>query len=240
MKTPDEYWGDLVAEYLGEVERALARVNHPRSREVLDDLRAHLGQRYNETRPEERTLERLQELIQQMEAPEAYAELLAPDGRRRLFRMDLKRVWRVGRWVLLPVAALVIVVTAVRPGLVLPAYYVAGCALFVAIAAVLFVQYRATREQALLWLGAALVAWPLFSTPFGFVLKGQVDKLFSGAEGVWLWPFTLVARGQMNVSQALVVTRELGHVVWRALMLVALLKISRSLRARGAAEPEPA
>ena len=73
MKTPDEYWGDLVAEYLGEVERALARVNHPRSREVLDDLRAHLEQRYNETRPDERTLERLQELIGQMEDPQACA-----------------------------------------------------------------------------------------------------------------------------------------------------------------------
>jgi len=240
MNTPNEYWGDMVAEYLGEVERALARVNHPRSREVLDDLRAHLEQRYNETRPDERTLERLQELIGQMEDPQACAELLAPDGRRRLFRIDLKRVWRVGRWALLPVAALLVVVTAVRPGLVLWPYSVAGSALFVAMAAVLFVYYRATREAALLWLAIALVAWPIFSTPFHLVLESQIDRLQAGFEGVWLWPFTLAARGEIDMETGIVVTRALGYFIYRALLLVAVVKVGRALRARSAAEPEPA
>ena len=39
MKVTDGRWQELMSTYLSEVERALSLVNHPRSQEVLDDLR---------------------------------------------------------------------------------------------------------------------------------------------------------------------------------------------------------
>jgi outer membrane protein assembly factor BamE (lipoprotein component of BamABCDE complex) len=78
MKNNKDAWETLASEYIQKVEKALSRVDHPRKKEVLADLSAHLEQIYAEIPDENRTPENLAGIIDLMGPPEEYAELLSP------------------------------------------------------------------------------------------------------------------------------------------------------------------
>ena len=86
MKTERETWEALTSEYIRKVERSLAQVDHPRKKEVLEDLRDHLERRYADMPTDERTPEKFDEAIAEMDAPEEYAELLVNIGRAQVCR----------------------------------------------------------------------------------------------------------------------------------------------------------
>jgi hypothetical protein len=79
----DETWDALVADYLRQVNKALAAAGHPARKTILEDVRSHLDQRYGELAPEERNWDGYQAAITQMGPPSDYAELLGMATLRR-------------------------------------------------------------------------------------------------------------------------------------------------------------
>jgi hypothetical protein len=80
VSSQDKAWENLKAEYLNNVKRALSSVKHPHMAEVLEDVRAHLDQRFAELKSDEQTGKNLEEIVAEMGPASDYAELLSPDS----------------------------------------------------------------------------------------------------------------------------------------------------------------
>ena len=89
MYSQGKTWDKLKAEYLRQVEKALASVKCPRIGQVIEDVRFHLDQRYAELEIGQRTSENFQEIIAQMGPASDYSELLAQD-----ITPPSRKVWR--------------------------------------------------------------------------------------------------------------------------------------------------
>ena len=79
MTPVNKQWESLKNEYLHKVEKALSSVKHPRSKEVLEDVRAHLDSRFSELSSEQKTIENFRAIINEMGPACDYAELLEPE-----------------------------------------------------------------------------------------------------------------------------------------------------------------
>ena len=103
--------------------------------------------------------------------------------------------------------------------------------LHIAIAVILVRQYLRTRDVGLVWLGAAVVVWPL------------VSKLLDGGERVSIarainrqsviYSFTLIARGQMRIGVLMSSLAVFQELVGVCLLLVAVLYLSRGKSQHG-------
>src|SRR3990172_8374407 len=85
MNENEKNWEQIKTDYLEKVKTALSSVNHPRSDEVLEDVRRHLDRRFEELPPEKRDWENFQAIISDMGPPSDYAELLGgqkPQGQK--------------------------------------------------------------------------------------------------------------------------------------------------------------
>lgn len=80
MTSENKKWDSLKAEYLRQVAKALSSVKHPRSKEVLEDVRSHLDRRFAELEPQQQTWENFQAIITEMGPASDYAKLLEPDA----------------------------------------------------------------------------------------------------------------------------------------------------------------
>ncbi len=80
MTSVNKQWENIKAEYLHKVQKALSSVKHPRSKEVLDDVRSHLERRFAELDAENKTPENLQNIITDMGPASEYVELLEPQA----------------------------------------------------------------------------------------------------------------------------------------------------------------
>ncbi len=89
-------WENLKADYLRKVEKTLSSVKHPRGKEVLDDVRAHLDNRFAELEPQEQTWESFQTIITEMGPASDYAELLDPGVSSTRSTTPRRRVWLAG------------------------------------------------------------------------------------------------------------------------------------------------
>jgi hypothetical protein len=76
MTDESKGWAKLRRDYLRQVEKALSSVRHPRARDVLDDVGAHLDRRLAELAPGQRDSEALRAIIADMGPPGDYATLL--------------------------------------------------------------------------------------------------------------------------------------------------------------------
>ena len=76
MTSEHQQWQELKLNYLKHVEQALASVDSPKTAEVLNDVAAHLENKYADLPPEYRTWEAFQQIITEMGPPQEYAELL--------------------------------------------------------------------------------------------------------------------------------------------------------------------
>ena len=79
MTSESKTWETLKANYLRQVEKALSSVNHPRTKDIFEDVTSHLDQRFDELEPDQQTWENFQAIITEMGPASDYAELLAPD-----------------------------------------------------------------------------------------------------------------------------------------------------------------
>jgi hypothetical protein len=113
-----------------------------------------------------------------------------------------------------------------------PMNILAGVALLLhlTIAVVLIGKYRRTRDGAFLWLGAAVVVWPLVSRMLSFGVSAAVDRLAS-KQPVGFFPFSLVESGQLTLGELVSYLGSLGQLVGVCLLFVAVLYLSRTSRA---------
>jgi len=89
MTTENKLREDIKNQYLEQAKKALSSSGHPRSREVLEDVRTHLDRRFAELRPHQQTWEDYQRIILEMGPASDYAELLVTEGgspRKKLLR----------------------------------------------------------------------------------------------------------------------------------------------------------
>ncbi|UCD51506.1 MAG: tetratricopeptide repeat protein [Phycisphaerales bacterium] len=114
MTSESKTWQQLKAHYLGQVEKALASVRHPRARDVLEDVGAHLDRRRAELAPEQQTAENLRAIIADMGPPADYAELLEPDGAAARAGVRARPIWWGALAGAVVMVLAVVVIVAVR------------------------------------------------------------------------------------------------------------------------------
>lgn len=98
--------------------------------------------------------------------------------------------------------------------------------LYLATATVLVRQYLRVRDVSFLWLGVAVVVWPLLSVLLGVGQQIVTNRLTRG-EAVF-FPFTLVQRGRLSLgglAMSLDLSRQLIGV---GLLLVAVFYLCRT------------
>jgi hypothetical protein len=76
MTSENRQWEEIKAGYLKQIEKNLAKVDHPQRSEILANVRDHLDSKYAELSADQRTWESFQQIITEMGPPEEYAELL--------------------------------------------------------------------------------------------------------------------------------------------------------------------
>ena len=122
MSSESETWESLKTQYLNQIEKALSSVEHPRRKEVLDDVRSHLEQRFAELAPEQRTWENFQAIIIEMGPACDYAELL---GENTITPHAETGIWRrfvVNAALSITIIATIIVLCQILDRLVMPYY----------------------------------------------------------------------------------------------------------------------
>jgi hypothetical protein len=96
----------------------------------------------------------------------------------------------------------------------------------IAIAAILVRQYLRTRDIGWIWLGVAVVIWPVVSRLLATGEKVFIDRI-ARHEPVF-HPSTLVAHGQITMGQLLESFVIFHQLMGACLLLVAVLYLSRA------------
>ncbi len=102
-----------------------------------------------------------------------------------------------------------------------------GLALHLAIAVVLVRKYLRTRDVGLVWLGVAVVIWPLVSRLLEHGESMLIDRLVKG-QSVGYFPFSLVERGQITIGGLFTSLNLLQQLVGIGLLLVAALYLYKT------------
>jgi len=76
MTQKNRLWEDIKTQYLEQVRKALSSGKHPRSKEILEDIRSHLDRRFAELEPSQQTWEDFQKIILEMGPASDYSEFL--------------------------------------------------------------------------------------------------------------------------------------------------------------------
>jgi len=99
--------------------------------------------------------------------------------------------------------------------------------LYLALALVLAAKYMRTRDAGFIWLGVAVVLWPLAAY---WLDRGEgvlLNRVVHG-EPVGMYPFSLVSSGRMTVGEFIRLTGSVQQLIGVALLLVAILFLSRA------------
>lgn len=76
MTNPTQQWQQIHDEYLTKVQNVLAGAPQNEKQQILDDIKVHLKERYNELSEDEKTWESFQKIIIDLGPVEDYADLL--------------------------------------------------------------------------------------------------------------------------------------------------------------------
>ena len=85
-------------------------------------------------------------------------------------------------------------------------------ALHLAIALLLLRRYLRTRDIGFIWLGVAVVVWPLVSRLLDAGERASIDRAIHH-ESV-IYPFSLIERGQITIG-GLLMSRSIAAAPWR-------------------------
>ena len=99
--------------------------------------------------------------------------------------------------------------------------------LHLAIAVVLVRKYLRTRDVGFVWLGLAVVIWPLVSRLLEHGELVLIDRLVKG-QSVGYFPFSLVERGQITIGGLVTSLNLLQQLVGIGLLLVAVLYLYKT------------
>jgi hypothetical protein len=96
-----------------------------------------------------------------------------------------------------------------------------------ALAIVLVRKYFRTRDVGFVWLGVAVVVWPLVSRILDQGERALVDRVLSH-DPPGFYPFTLVERGQITIGTLLTSLNYLQQTIGVGLLLIAVIYLCRS------------
>jgi hypothetical protein len=99
--------------------------------------------------------------------------------------------------------------------------------LHLAIAVVLVRKYLRTSDIGFVWLGVAVVIWPLVSRLLEHGELVLIDRLVKG-QPVGYFPFSLVERGQMSIGGLMTSLNSLQQVFGVGLLLVAVVYLYKT------------
>jgi hypothetical protein len=99
--------------------------------------------------------------------------------------------------------------------------------LHLAIAVVLIRKYLRTHDVGLIWLGIAVVVWPLVSGMLDLGSRSLIDRLVHH-ESVGFYPFSLVSSGQITTGELVLYLGLFGQVVGVCLLFVAVLYLANT------------
>jgi hypothetical protein len=102
--------------------------------------------------------------------------------------------------------------------------------LHVAIAIVLLRKYIRTRDIAFIWLGGAVVIWPLISGLLELSGRYFIDRL-ARHESVEFYPFSLVSHGQITLGELVSYMGWFGQfaqLIGVCLLLVAVVYLAKT------------
>jgi hypothetical protein len=97
-------------------------------------------------------------------------------------------------------------------------------ALQLALAIVLIRRYARTRDVGFIWLGSAVLIWPLVAR---YGTHALVDRLVS-KQPIGLYPFTLVEQGHMSLGEFVFSLGLWEQMIGVGLLLVAVLYLSKT------------
>jgi hypothetical protein len=102
----------------------------------------------------------------------------------------------------------------------------ADLVLYAAIAVILVLKYRGTKEAGFLWLVMPLVLIPALALPVTLWRHAMTDRWIAG-KSVSLLPFTLVEQGRLTPGSLLTLLNFADHVAWGVFALAAVLVLVR-------------
>src|SRR5260370_19053311 len=105
--------------------------------------------------------------------------------------------------------------------------------LHIAIAVVLVRKYLRTRDVGFVWLGVAVLIWPLVSRWLDHSERLLIDRLVKG-QPVAYFPFSLVERGRMTIGGLFTSLDLLHQVVGVGLLLLSVLYLYKNEKQQSA------
>lgn len=105
--------------------------------------------------------------------------------------------------------------------------FVLALLLHLAIAVVLIRKYLRTHDVGFIWLGIAVVVWPLVSRLVDLGSRGLINRIVHH-ESVGFYPFSLVASGQMTLGELMLYLGLFGQLVGVCLLFVAVLYLANT------------
>jgi uncharacterized membrane protein len=103
---------------------------------------------------------------------------------------------------------------------------VLGFILYLAVAIVLVRKYLRTRDIGFVWLGTAVVIWPLTCRLLAFREGFLIDHLIRGRAPA-IYPFSLVYRGKMTIGGFVSSLHWTEQLIGTCLLLVAVVQLSK-------------
>ena len=104
--------------------------------------------------------------------------------------------------------------------------------LLFAIAIILVRKYLRTRDVGLVWLGVAVVIWPLVSRLLELGESSLIDRV-AHHQLVGFYPFSLVEHGQMTLGVLVASLSMFQQLIGICLLLVAVLYLSKTKNTTG-------
>jgi hypothetical protein len=99
-------------------------------------------------------------------------------------------------------------------------------ALHLAIALLLLRRYLRTRDIGFIWLGVAVVVWPLVSRLLDAGVRASIDRALHHQSVIY--PFSLIEHGQITIGGLLMSFALSQQLVGVCLLLIAVLYLARS------------
>jgi hypothetical protein len=110
----------------------------------------------------------------------------------------------------------------------LPSVLVAfGVLLYLVVAVVLVRKYVRTRDVGFVWLGIAVIVWPLVTPLLDAGERVFIDRL-TRHQFVSFYPFSMVARGKMTVGSLVASLQMAERLVGVCLLLIAVIYLYKS------------
>lgn len=100
--------------------------------------------------------------------------------------------------------------------------------LYVALAVVLVRKYLRTRDVGFVWLGVAVIIWPIVSRVLLSYSESILMRRLSNGQPVGFYPFSLVEGGHMTIGSLVLSLNLLQQLIGNGLLLVAVFYLYKS------------